>query len=626
MELQLDPDALWRRRFQSSYIFYTQIASSNLSRGIISAKIEGETFQLYGWNTISNELRKLTSEAISVYFGWMTPDGKSVFYLKDDDGNEHGQLVQIDYESSKQITVTPDLPPFMLRGFNISKSGQVIAFNAVDETGFNYYRIRRESSDYLTEPHLLFKTKSETWDAHLSYDGLLLAVKSTARAEGKRNYSTLLFDMEGMQVAELWDGDDASVEPSRFSPIANDLRLLATTTRSGVRRPFIWDAANNERRELLISQLSGDIEPLDWSSDGKCVLLRQTYQAKISLHIYQLDKDELYSLAHPEGSFAGKRGAYSGGLSATYFGPLDDVWGQWSNSATPARLIVLDKITGEEKETKLSVSDAPSGRQEKSVSFISTDGMSVQGWLSVPAGDKPFPTIIDLHGGPHEHIVAGFDPFSQVWLDHGFAYFSINYRGSSGFGQPFQNQILGNIGHWELEDIVSARKWLIQTGISKPDEIILNGGSYGGYLVILNLARHPDLWRAGIATSTVVDWSMNYEDCSEATRGLTRSLFGGTPDDLPERYYSASPIHDAKQIHSPLLIFQARNDSRATQRQMERFYATMKKFDKPVEIKWLSSGHSMGNVAILQEQLIEKLKFVRDVLQDANSNRDFFIQ
>lgn len=68
-----------------------------------------------------------------------------------------------------------------------------------------------------------------------------------------------------------------------------------------------------------------------------------------------------------------------------------------------------------------------------------------------------------------------FSPDSQAWLDHGFAYLTINYRGSSTFGRAFQEQIWGNPGHWELEDRVAARAWLIDQGIARAEQILLTG-------------------------------------------------------------------------------------------------------------------------------------------------------
>jgi dipeptidyl aminopeptidase/acylaminoacyl peptidase len=105
-----------------------------------------------------------------------------------------------------------------------------------------------------------------------------------------------------------------------------------------------------------------------------------------------------------------------------------------------------------------------------------------------------------------------FSPLSQAWLDHGFAYLRINYRGSPTFGRAFQEQIWGNPGHWELEDPVAARAWLVDRGIARAERILLTGWSYGGYLTRLPLGKRPDLWAGGMAGIAIADWTLDYED------------------------------------------------------------------------------------------------------------------
>ena len=76
-----------------------------------------------------------------------------------------------------------------------------------------------------------------------------------------------------------------------------------------------------------------------------------------------------------------------------------------------------------------------------------------------------------------------YDPDAQTWLDHGYAYLTINYRGSTTFGREFKEKIWGDLGHWEVEDMVAARDWLIHEGIAQPNAILVTGASYGGYLI-----------------------------------------------------------------------------------------------------------------------------------------------
>ncbi len=65
---------------------------------------------------------------------------------------------------------------------------------------------------------------------------------------------------------------------------------------------------------------------------------------------------------------------------------------------------------------------------------------------------------------------------AQAWMDHGFAFLTINYRGSTTFGREFQEMIWGDVGHWEMENVAVARHWLVREGIARPDQIFQGSG------------------------------------------------------------------------------------------------------------------------------------------------------
>ena len=82
---------------------------------------------------------------------------------------------------------------------------------------------------------------------------------------------------------ELWDGEGTSIVVHAFAPGRDDHRLLATTNASGRERAFVWDAASGERRDLPADAPGGDIVALDWSPDGREVLLCRIDQARAAV-------------------------------------------------------------------------------------------------------------------------------------------------------------------------------------------------------------------------------------------------------------------------------------------------------------------------------------------------------
>ena len=209
-----------------------------------------------------------------------------------------------------------------------------------------------------------------------------------------------------------------------------------------------------------------------------------------------------------------------------------------------------------------------------------------------------------------------FSPEAQAWLDHGFAFLSINYRGSTTFGRAFQQQIWGNLGHWEVEDMVAARDWLVREGIAQPDQIFPSGWSYGGYLTLLALGRRPELWAGGMAGVAIADWAMLYEDSADTLGATGSALFGGTPTEKPEHYAASSPMTYVEHVRAPVLIIQGRNDTRTPARPVEVYAERLRALGKTVEVEWFETGH-VGGFADIELGIAHQermLRFARAVL------------
>lgn len=179
----------------------------------------------------------------------------------------------------------------------------------------------------------------------------------------------------------------------------------------------------------------------------------------------------------------------------------------------------------------------------------------------------------------------------MCWLDNGYAWISVNFRGSTGFGRRFLERIWGDLGRWELADMVAARDWLVAQEIARPDEVFVHGGSYGGYLTLFALGKRPDLWIGGMALVADADLTAVYEQCSEALRGALAAWMLGTPAERPEAYAASSPITYAADVAAPVLVIQARNDTRVPAQQMESYEQRMRSLGKDIEVVWLEGGH-----------------------------------
>jgi dipeptidyl aminopeptidase/acylaminoacyl peptidase len=422
---------------------------------------------------------------------------------------------------------------------------------------------------------------------NLSHGGELAAVMSNQRS-GRVEFSLIALDAAtGERLGELWDGDRTSLQMARFSPVPGDMRLAATTNRSGDERLLLWNPCTGERRDLDVDGLAGAARFADWSQDGERLLFSTLSQAVQQLYVYNLAADTLTRLDHPAGT-----------LTGATFGSGGEILVLLEDATRPARLVALDGQTGALLREVLPAAPAPAGRPWRAVHFNSSDGQRVHGWLATPEGQGPFPTIVHMIGGPTAVMVEAYHPGAQAWLDHGFAFLSVNYRGCSTFGRDFEVKIHADLGHWEVEDIVAARRYAVETGIADPDRILLTGWSYGGYLTLMGLSLYPDLWAGGMAGVAIADWAIQHEDTADMLRGIQESLLGGTPATAPEQYARSSPITYAERVKAPILIIQGRNDTRTPARPVEHYEARLKALGKPIEVEWFETGHQGSAVDI----------------------------
>ncbi len=154
----------------------------------------------------------------------------------------------------------------------------------------------------------------------------------------------------------------------------------------------------------------------------------------------------------------------------------------------------------------------------KLVSFKSTDGLTIQGTLFVPNGySGKRPAVIFVHGGPPRQMMTNwhyFDYYSfgygsnQYLANRGVVVLSVNYRLGIGYGHDFQYPAhAGPAGASEYNDIVAAAKYVQHLPDVDSKRIGIYGGSYGGYLTAMALAKNSDIFKVGADQHGVHDWS-----------------------------------------------------------------------------------------------------------------------
>ncbi len=201
------------------------------------------------------------------------------------------------------------------------------------------------------------------------------------------------------------------------------------------------------------------------------------------------------------------------------------------------------------------------------------DGLEFQLYVTKPrnAGDRPLPTIMYIHGGPHgPRDEWAFQAETQMLANRGYVVIQPNYRGSGGFGEFFEETGYRKWYGEMQDDITDATMWAIEQGIADEDKVCIYGASYGGYATLAGLTKEPDLYACGFAFVGVYDLELMYKYGDIQERKLGRNVLeeyiGRDKADLKAR----SPINHVANIKSPLYIAHGKKDIRA---HVEHFYA-----------------------------------------------------
>ncbi len=198
------------------------------------------------------------------------------------------------------------------------------------------------------------------------------------------------------------------------------------------------------------------------------------------------------------------------------------------------------------------------------VIFKAADSLNIHGQLFLPAnaraGEK-LPAVIFMHGGPVRQMFLGWHnryyyhnayAFNQYLASRGYAVLSVNFRLGVGYGRAFrQAKNGGGRGASEYQDIVAAANFLRARGDIDQSKIGLWGGSYGGYLTALGLARNSDLFACGVDIHGVHDWSLRIS-------GATWVDYGDR--DAVKIARESSPIGSVDKWRSPVLLIHGDDD------------------------------------------------------------------
>lgn len=248
----------------------------------------------------------------------------------------------------------------------------------------------------------------------------------------------------------------------------------------------------------------------------------------------------------------------------------------------------------------------------------SHDGLELSGWLYTPHGTAaPWPTMIYLHGGPEAQERPVYSSLFQSLLAAGVAVFAANVRGSTGFGRSFLQADDLDRRFAAIDDVAACAEHLTTTGVA--GSVGCMGRSYGGYLTLAALVRHPELFAVGVDVCGMSNFETFYEDTEVWIAAAAISEYGD-PQLHADLLRALSPIHRIERLRAPLLVVHGAQDTNVPVRESRQVVDALTRLG--VEHRFLlfeGEGHELLSTANRVAFVHATVDWVTQHLADASS-------
>jgi dipeptidyl-peptidase-4 len=360
---------------------------------------------------------------------------------------------------------------------------------------------------------------------------------------------------------------------------------------------FLWQSERSGWRHLYRYEpdgtLVGQVTTGEWEvrevhgADGQHVYFSGTERSPIGLDVYRVKLD---------GSGLERLSETAGRHLAVFNDALTRYVDRWSDIRTPDQLRVhardgkVVRVVDENRVAALAEYELP---QPELFQVKTRDGFAMEAMMIRPPdfdASKKYPVYQFLYGGPHAQQVLNqwrgqFMLFNQLIAQQGVIVFMVDNRTASGKGAVSAWPAYRNFGESELRDEEDAISWLKTQPYVDGDRILINGWSYGGFMVLYAMT-HSRSFAAGIAGGPVADWR-DYDS-------IYTERYMLMPQNNPEGYEKSSPRFAAKNLHGNLLLLHGTTDDNVHVQNTIQFADELQKLGTPFEMMLLpKTKHSV---------------------------------
>jgi dipeptidyl aminopeptidase/acylaminoacyl peptidase len=502
------------------------------------------------------EARPLTEHPSAVSSLTWSPDGRSIFFLASDPKTEEEKarerlqddVIAFDENYKQQhiwkVSVADRSTQRVTEGdysvveYTLAQDGRKIAFHKAPN------------------PLLGYADEREVWLIDANGGGAVQITRNAVPETGAE------LSPDGSQVLFLAGTND------KFDKYYN-------------RKIFVVPSSGGTPRRLAGDQ-TYEVEQANWSQDGRSIY----FLANLGVHsqLFQLDTSTGRARQLTTGNHALGNWSLAGGDRhiVTKDEPTNagDVWVIGAGGEPAARVTrVFDFLAREYQLPK----------QEKT-SWKGADGVTVEGMLYYPLDYQPgqkYPLAVQTHGGPQSSDKFGFGNSSSyipVLTAKGYFVFKPNYRGSTGYGDPFLRDMVGGYYTNSHLDVITGVDHLIKLGLVDPDRMVKMGWSGGGHMTN-KIITFTTRFKAASAGAGATNWISMYAQSD--TRTNRTPWFGGTPwqKNAPiEVYWNNSPLKYVSNVTTPTIILVGEKDERVPAPQSVEMYRALKSLGVPTHL------------------------------------------
>jgi len=547
----------------------------------------------------------LTQTPELTWFVSWAPDSGAVIVEEDHDSDECVRLFRVDLDRPLEMQpLTEDRPPYFLRGGDLHPDGNTLFYGA------NY----DFSTGQVLEPTWLYRHDLRTGErvpiarpknpeyveVRLNRAGThLLYSRKDRHPAGRQFY---LVDVDGEEDREILNfGDEVKVF-ARWFPDSERLMVLSESVDGG-RQDYqslgVYHLADEELRWLIDDP--GRMIEGAWITPGGLIVVDEICAANHRPSFIDVESGDEIPFLRPPGNLLPLGRSQDGTWIAMHY-----------SSTSPRDLVRLTFENGEmESLTRVWAHtdvDPVQLTTAEAFRWHSVDGLEIQGWL-YRANPNPHRAVITIHGGPSSHSEDNLSPQIQYFVSKGFNVLDVNYRGSTGFGLKFRESIKEDgWGGREQADIAAGAEALIKAGMADPGKVGVTGTSYGGYSAWCLITGFPsDIIAAAAPICGMTDLVVDYETTRPDLRPLSEEMMGGSPAEVPEKYFERSPINFVRDIRGKLLVVQGAKDPNVTPENVRQVRARLEENGIPYDLLVFDDeGHGISK-PVNQERLYTQL-------------------